>query len=132
MLRQLHRRVVNQQLLCLTLCELQQRKIGAHIRDSQLRQTVLPRAEEITRAAQAKILVRNPKAVGRFAHYTQTFLRLLILRVRHQNAGGFFRAAPNSPAQLVQLRKAVPLCVFNQHHNGVRHIHANLHDRGGN
>ena len=36
------------------------------------------------------------------------------------------RPAPDSAAQLMQLRKAKPLGVFDQHHRRVRHVHAHF------
>ena len=40
-------------------------------------------------------------------------------------------AAPDAPAQLMQLRQSKLFRIFNHHHRGVGHIHADLHDRCG-
>ena len=40
-------------------------------------------------------------------------------------------AAPDAPAQLVQLRQAETLGVLDHHQRGVGHVHADLDDRGG-
>ena len=38
-------------------------------------------------------------------------------------------AAPDTPAELVQLREAEALGVLDQHHRRVRHVHADLDHR---
>ena len=47
-----------------------------------------------------------------------------------QNAGALRRAAPNAPAQLMQLGEAEPLGMLDDHDAGRRHVDADFDDRG--
>ena len=55
----------------------------------------------------------------------------LVLSVGNQDTIGFFPAAPHAAPKLVELGKAVAFRVLNQHDDGVRHVHADLHHRCG-
>ena len=48
---------------------------------------------------------------------------------RQQDAVALLGAAPDAPAQLVELREAEALGVLDDHHRGVRHVDADLDDR---
>ena len=50
--------------------------------------------------------------------------------VADEDAKRLLAAAPHATAQLVQLRQAKALGVFDDHHRGIGHIHPNLDDRG--
>ena len=53
------------------------------------------------------------------------------LGIGHQHAVGFRLAAPYPSPQLMQLGKAKPLGVFDDHQSGVGYVHAYLDHRGG-
>lgn len=63
---------------------------GGHVRaevgNVQRRQTVLPVAEEVARAALAQVGLRDLKAVGRVAQHLQARARFVRVRVRHEHA----------------------------------------------
>ena len=90
---------------------------------------MLALAEEIAGAAQAQILVRDLEAVRRPAEHPQPLDRFGVLRVGDEDAGGFVLPAPDAPAELVKLREAVALGVFDHHDHRVRHVDADLDDR---
>ena len=106
--------------------------IPQHVGDFQLRQAVLPGAEEISRPRSFKSssAIRKPSLVRHiaFKRYTAS----LILGVGNQNTVAF-RLSPAYPApKLVKLGKAEPLGVFNEHDYRVRYVHPYLDDGGGN
>jgi hypothetical protein len=99
------------------LCAFQQCPVTHDIPDLKLRQTRLPRAKHFTRPAQLEIFLRNDKTVGCLRHDPETLFRYRGLFVtRQQNTVTLFRAASDSPAQLVQLRQPEPFGMFDDHH----------------
>ena len=90
-------------------------------------------AEQFARAAYGKVFFGDAEAVGGFAHDAQAALRgVAQRRLVHEQAVGLFAAAPDSTAQLVQLREAEAFGVFDDHQGGVRHVHADFDNGSGN
>jgi hypothetical protein len=90
----------------------------------------LPRAKHFTRPAQLEIFLCNDKTVGCFRHDPETLFRNRSLFVsRQQNTVTLFRAAPDSAAQLVQLRQPESFRVLNDHHGCVRNVDADFNNR---
>ena len=86
---------------------------------------VLPRAEELSGAAQAQVRLGDFKAVVRAHHGGQALAGFVAHLPRgHQDAEGAVRAASHAPAQLMELRQAEALGVLDDHHRGVGHVHA--------
>ena len=124
--------VLREQLLRGGFCLVHQLKVAGEIRDLERGQTVLARAEKVTRTAQLQILLGDGKAVVGGGHRTQAVQIVVTRVVGDEDAVGFVSAAPDAPAQLVKLRKTEAFGVFNEHHGGVGHVHADLDDGGGN
>ena len=90
-------------------------------------------AEQFARAAYGKVFFGDAEAVGGFAHDAQAALCGVAQRwLVHEQAVGLYTAASDSTAQLVQLREAEAFGVFDDHQGGVRHVHADFDDGGGN
>ena len=104
--RAFERRVGAQQLFRRFADNAQHLRVAQDVRNVQFGKPVLAFAEEIARPAQLQIGVGDPKAVGRLAKNFESRGRFFVLRIRHQNTGRFFFAAPHSAAQLVQLGEA--------------------------
>ena len=89
----------------------------------------MPRAEEVSRAAQVEVAFRDLEAIRALHQCVDARLtRLGQPRRRDQHTGGRASAATDTTSQLVQLREAEPFGVFDDHHGGVRHVDADFHD----
>ena len=98
---------------------------------AQERQAALPGPDEFAGAAQAQVLARDLETVGALEDHFQARARQLAQRLGiEQDAGRLRRAAADATAQLVQLRKAEALGVFDHHQAGIGHIDADF-DHGG-
>ena len=125
-------RVEGEQRLRRALRLVKQLHVAGEVRHAQRRQTVLPRAEEVARAAQLQILLRQRKAALRAAHRVEPRFIVLAAVVGNEDAIRLPWPAPHAPAQLMELREPEALRVLDEHDRGVRHVHADLHHRGGN
>ena len=93
---------------------------------------MLARAEEISGAAKLKILLGYLEAVVSLGHYLEPRLSCLVIVIGDEHAIAFVLAAADAAAQLVQLAQAEAVGIFDYHKRRVRHVHADLDDRGGN
>ena len=91
----------------------------------------LPRAEHFAAPAQPQILLGDDEPVLGPAHHIEPLPCRLGQRLAvEQDAGGWFGAAPDPAAQLMQLRQAEALGMLDDHDRGIRHIDAHLDHRG--
>ncbi len=106
--------------------------VAHQIAGAELRQTRLPRAEEVAGTAQLEVAFGDDEAVVGLGHRAQPFARVVApRRLVQQDAVRLPLATADAAAQLVELRQAEALGVLHDHHRGVGHIHADLDDRGG-
>src|SRR3990170_224399 len=78
--------------------------VAQEVGDAEAQVAVLARAEELTRAAQFQIQLGDLEAVLRLGQRLQALAgHFADLSGRHQDAGGGVPAAPDAPAQLVEL-----------------------------
>src|SRR6185503_10989206 len=90
--------------------------IANEIAGAQLRKSRLPRAEEISGAAQLEIAFRNHEAVGGGRHRFQALARIVgPRRLIQQDAHRLRRTAPDAAAQLMQLRQPESLRMLDDH-----------------
>ena len=123
---------IAQQFVSSWSCVVQQIFIRADVGEAQHRHTALPRAEQFAGTAQLQVMLCDGEAVGVLEDDFQARPRQLGKRLLvQQDAQALRRAAPHSPAQLMQLRQPHALGVVDHHQAGVRHIHADFDDRGG-
>src|SRR5215467_10265417 len=85
-----------------------QNLLVAHdVGDAECGDARLSRAHHLARPSNLKVLLGDLEAVRGLFHYLQPLARLFgLLKLREQNAETLRRAAPDSPAQLMQLRQA--------------------------
>src|SRR4029453_12154877 len=103
--------------------------IADEIAGAQLRESRLPRAEEISGAAQLEIAFRNHEAIGGGRHRLQALARIVgPRRLIQQDAHRLRRTAADAAAQLVQLRQPESLRMLDDHDRRVRHVDADLDD----
>ncbi len=96
------------------------------------RRAGLARAEKFAFAAQLQILLGNPEAVFRFPHDGKPRMAGFAERpLVEQDAGRGLVAAPDTAAQLVQLRQPEALGMFDHHDRRIRHVDADFDDGGG-
>ena len=76
--------------------------IAGQVRDAELGQPVLARAEELAGPAQAQVLLRDAEPVVRVLHDAQPRARLLGQLVRDEEAVRRGRAAADPSTQLMQ------------------------------
>ena len=79
-------RVEGEQRLRRALCLVKQLHVAGEVRHAQRRQTVLPRAEEVARAAQLQILLRQREAALRAAHRVEPRFIVLAAVVGNEDA----------------------------------------------
>ena len=89
---------------------------------------MLPPPEEVAGASEGEVGPGDLEAVGGFAHDAETFLCLLALVVRQQDAGGLVGTPADPPPQLMQLGKAEPFRVLDEHDDRVRHVDTDFDD----
>ena len=110
----------------------QQRHVALEIGEAQHRQAALAAAEKFTGAAQQQILACDFEAVGQFENHLEPCAgEFRQGRLVQQHAHRFAAAAPDAPAQLMQLRQPHALGVFDHHQRGVGHVDADFDDGGG-
>ena len=90
----------------------------------------LARAEHVALAAQAQILLGDAEAVlGLAQDFDPRWRRLAERPLVEQQAARAAGAAADPAAQLMQLREAEPLGVFDDHDRRLRHVDADLDHR---
>src|SRR5687767_459940 len=85
---------------------LEQRAVRPQLRELEVAQAGLPRAEELTLASQLQVDLRELEAVRRRDQRFEPLdghLGQLVLRSRHEQAVALLRPAPDTATQLVQL-----------------------------
>src|SRR5262245_41786372 len=92
----------------------------------------LPRAEHLAAASELQILLGNDEAVLGAAHDAKPLACRVGERLAvKQNTRGLLGAAPDAPAQLMELRETEALGVLDDHDAGIRYVDADLDHRGG-
>jgi hypothetical protein len=100
--------------------QLQQVPVANQRLEGEVRQAVLPRSQQLARAPDAQVRLRDFEAVARPRQRRQArfrFLRRLFGRDGDEVGGAF--APAHAAAQLVELRQAVAVRVLDDHHGGV-------------
>src|SRR4029077_8149020 len=88
---------------------------------------MLARAEEFAGAAELQVALGNFETVGRCYHSFDSLARIPRDGMRrNEDALGFFGAAADAPAELVNLRESETIGMLDNHHSGVWNIHANF------
>ena len=82
------------------------------------------------RSLRSSSAIRNPSCVSRIDFQAACATLHAERRFVEQNAMAALLAAPDAAAQLMQLRESEPLGVLDDHQRRVRHVHADLDDRG--
>ena len=110
--------------------DLEDLLVADNVRHAEGGDAGLARAHDLARAADLQVVLGDLEAVVRLLHDPQPLARLLrLLVLREEDAVALGRAAPDAPAQLVELREAEALGVLDEHDRGVRHVDADLDDR---
>ena len=99
--------------------------------DAQVGQAGLAGAEVFAGAARFEVHLRQLEAVGGALHDAQALLGFGQFGVGDQKADGGAIAAPDAPAQLVQLGEAEAVGRFDGHHGRVGQIDADFDDDSG-
>src|SRR5690606_22068670 len=98
----------------------QQVGVAGEVGEAEAGQAGLAGAEQLARTAQGKILFRDLESVVGGAHGFEALLRQRRQRrLVQQHATGGRAAAPDPPAQLVQLRQAQALRILDDHQRRV-------------
>ena len=116
---------------CRTTCEEQEVHVGEHVRNLQVAEAVLHRAEELSGTAQTQILLGEAKAVARLLDDLEPLLGRRAPSGNEDAVGGI-GAAPDTPAQLMQLGESEALGMLHDEDARIRHVDADLDDRGRN
>src|SRR6266849_1439012 len=107
--------------------------VALKVSKAQQRIATLPRSQVFSRAAQLEIALRDLEAVVTLVDHLEPVARQVRKRfVVKQNAVACAGTAPDSSAQLVQLRKAEALGAFDYHQRSVRHIDSDFDHSGAN
>ena len=101
-------------------------RIRLQVANLKRRQAALRRAEQIARAAQFPVCFGHFKAVPCSFQNGELRRSLPFLSGSQQDAIRFMLAAADPATKLMQLRQTESLRVFDQHHTGIRNIHADL------
>ncbi len=88
----------------------------------------LARAEKFARTADLQIFFRQHEAVVRLSHDLQAFVFGGVFARGDEQTVRLIRAAPDAPAQLMQLRQTEAIRAFDQHDGRVGNIHADFDD----
>ena len=109
----------------------QQIGIADQVRDLELHEPGLARAEQLPGPAQLEVAARDFEAVGSVAQDPEALAcERRERRPIEKDAGALDRPAPDAAAQLVQLRESHALGVLDDHQARVRHVDPDLDDRG--
>src|SRR3954451_23986005 len=102
------------------------------MRELQIRQAGLPRAEQLAAAAKLEVDLRQLEAVGRAHERFETLdggVGQVLARARDQKAVRLLRSAADASAQLVQLREAEAVGFLHDHDRCVRDVDADFDHR---
>ncbi len=92
----------------------------------------LTRSEKFAGTALLEVALGDFKSVRRSNHGFDSLAALAsYLLAGHEDTGRLFLAATDSAAELVELREAEAVGVFDDHGGGVGDVHADFDDRGG-
>ena len=108
--------------------------ILAQPREPEIREPGLPRAEQLTLAADLEVPFGELEAVGRLHHRLETVVGdvgELLLRARDEQAVRLLRPAPDAAAELVELGEAEAVGLLHDHDRRVRDVDADLDHRRG-
>src|SRR6266508_5843129 len=107
--------------------------VALKVSKAQQRIATLPRSQVFSRAAQLEIALRDLEAVVTLVDHLEPVARQARKRfVVKQDAVACAGTAPDSSAQLVQLREAETLSALDHHQRGVRYIDSDFDYRGAN
>src|SRR5919199_651191 len=123
--------VVLLQLLCPSPRLRDQLPVADEARELQVGEARLPRPEQLALAAQLQVDPRELEPVRDVDERLEPPLRVvgeLLPRPRDEQAVRLLRAAADATAQLVQLRKAEPVGLLDDHDRRVRDVDADLDD----
>src|SRR5574341_682111 len=99
--------------------------IAEEVGRAELRQPRLSRAEELARTPELQVHLGDLEPVAGRRHRADASLRLLgEAAAREKDAVRLPRAAPDAPAQLMELREPEPLGVLDEHDRRVGHVDA--------
>jgi hypothetical protein len=101
--------------------------VRGHVREAELGDAGLPRAQHLALTAQLEVDLGELEAVAVLGEGAQA----RGLPRTEEQAQRLVRPAPDAPAQLMQLRNPVALGVLDEHHRGVGDIDSHLDDGGG-
>jgi hypothetical protein len=108
---------------------VQQIGVADKIGYTQFGETRLSRTEYFTRPALRQIRLGQTKTVLGFAHQAQPRTRFVRKRlIEQQDAVRIRSTSPDAAAQLMQLRQAHAVGIFDDHQGGIGHIHPDLND----
>ena len=108
-------------------CEFKELAVADKIGDAEAGRPCLLGPKEFARAAQLKIEFCDSKPILRAQHCIETLLPLRSdFATGHKYTIGSVGAASNAPTQLMKVRKAEALGMFDDHHRRVLYIDANL------
>src|SRR5579864_508213 len=117
---------------CFAPREFQKFAVAQRIGDVKAKVASLTRAEKFSRTTKLQIRFGDFKPVGSANHRFEASASVVCHSTgSDQNAVGLFRAAADAATQLMKLREAETLRVFDDHDGGVRHVHPNFNDCGG-
>src|SRR5689334_4741653 len=97
----------------------------------EVAETRLPFPEDLTRAADLEVLLREREAVGARDHRREALFAVVGTRVGEQEAVGAVATATDTTAELMQLRQAEAIGILDDHDGRVRHIDTDLDHRRG-
>jgi len=118
-------------ILSKTFGQVDQLTIPEKTGESKTCRTPLPDAREFTGSAELEVCFGDFKAVIGAAQHLQPTPRILAKSlIRHQNAPCLAFSPADPATKLMKLRKTESLRRLDDHHRRLRHIHANLYDRG--
>src|SRR5207249_11480302 len=110
-------------------CALEQRPVAPQVRELQIGQARLPRAEQLSAAAKLEIDFRQLESVRRRDESLEPRdgrVGELFARARDQEAVRLLSGTSDSPAQLMQLRETETIRFLHDHDRRVRDVDADL------
>ena len=88
-------------------------------------------ADHFAHAAEFEVLLGDFEAGGVADHGVEARDAVVAGEITQEDAGGLFAAAADAAAELVELREAEAVGVFDDHDGGVGDVDADLDDGGG-
>ena len=109
---------------------MDQSPILDNVSELKIRQPALRLAKQFAGAALTQVLLSQLESVAAVFHHRQPTLALLRGVIRNEDAVRLVFATADPPPELVQLREAKSIRVFDQHDCGVGNIDSNLYHAG--